>query len=180
MRKLFYSLLFILCCSCLFLNNAQSLRRRDKEANFFVPNGAFQPIKSQEKLPSVEQMQYQGEQAPVIIEIEQEKLAQQKAEKERLEKEKRKEYIEKKALKQIQKRHLQEKTEKIIEKQEVNTVKEEILKPEIIEEPILQGYEQIMYEYNRDLEKISKGLPVENPRLEQMISDFNEEIHIVE
>lgn len=180
MRKLFYSLSFILFCSCLFLSNAQSLRRTDKNADFFIPTGAFKSAKKIEKLPTVEQMQYQGEQAPVIIEIEQEKLAQQKTEKERLEKEKRKEYIEKKALEQMQKSQLKEKTEKIIEKQKVNTVKEEILKPEIIEEPTFQGYEQIIYEYNSDLEKISKGLPVQNPRLEQMISDFNEEAHTVE
>jgi hypothetical protein len=167
MRRLFYSLFFILLCGCIFLDNAQSLRRKDKNANFFIPDSVFQIDKKQEKLPSVQQMHYQGELAPVVVEIEQEKLDKLEAEKIRLEKEKRKAYIEKKVL------------QKKEEQKKENYVKDEILNPEIQESSTL-GYQQIMYEYKRDLENISKGLPVQNLRLEQVISDFNEEVHTVE
>ena len=177
-HRLFLIIFFI--CGCFFTNIAESFQRTDKNAGFFVPNGAFQPAKKQEKLPSVQQMQYQGSQAPVIMEMEQEKLAKQQAEaeaeKKRLQKQKQQLEAEKKLMEIKQKQQ--------IEKQPTKDVAKEVLVPNIEAQPMQSKptsiYEQIMAEYAQDLQNISQGLPVNNPRLNNMLNEFNDEIHIVE
>lgn len=192
-HRLFLIIFFI--CGCFFMNIAESFQRTDKNAGFFVPNGAFQPAKKQEKLPSVQQMQYQGSQAPVIMEMEQEKLAKQQAEaeaeKKRLQKQKQQLEAEKKLMEIKQKRQMlaQKRAEEIkqkqqIEKQPTKDVAKEVLVPNIEAQPMQSKptsiYEQIMAEYAQDLQNISQGLPVNNPRLNNMLNDFNDEVHTVE
>ena len=192
-HRLFLIIFFI--CGFFSTDMAQSFQRTDKNAGFFVPNGAFQPAKKQEKLPSVQQMQYQGSQAPVIMEMEQEKLAKEQAEaeaeKKRLQKQKQQLEAEKKLMEikqkrqlQVQKRAEQIKQKQQIEAQPAKNVAKEVPMPKIEAQPIQNQptniYEQIMAEYARDLQNISQGLPVNNPRLNNMLNEFNDEIHIVE
>lgn len=191
--RLFLTIVFI--CGFFSTDMAQSFQRTDKNAGFFVPNGAFLPEKKQEKLPTVQQMQYQGSQAPVIMEMEQEKLAKQQAEaeaeKKRLQKQKQQLEAEKKLMEIKQKRQLQvqKRAEQIKQKQQIETqpaknVAKEVPMPKIEAQPMQNQptniYEQIMAEYAQDLQNISQGLPVNNPRLNNMLNEFNDEIHIVE
>ena len=71
----------ILLAPCVW---AQTFKRTTKTPGFFVPKGALQTGNKPEKLIPVEAMRYQGQQAPIVVEMQ--RRAQEKAQKEAEEK----------------------------------------------------------------------------------------------
>ncbi len=174
----------------------ESFYRTDKTPDFFVPAGALKKQPAPEKLPDVKQMQYQGQQAPIIVEMEQERIAQIEAAKQKqLEEQQRQERLQK-----YEKLKAQKEAETLARlnknKEKVKTtanVGENIAKSSVAETknkaedkmPIPQIDEntdihtRIIQEYVIDLEHISRGETVNNQRLDEMLSDWTDEIHTV-
>lgn len=187
MRK-FFILGALLLFSLSAVEVAQSLQRTDKVPDFFIPTGVLQTEPHQEKLPDVKQMQYQGQQAPIITQMEQERLARIEAEKQKLaeEEKERQKALRKENLRAQRKAETQQKLENLEKnvaseaKKEVETVdnapKEEI-KIEVDENADI--HTRILQEYVVDLEKISRGEMVENKRLQEMLADWTDDNHLV-
>ena len=190
MRKILINGL-ILCVLLCVIQTAQSFQRTDKTPDFFVPAGVLQTKPRQEKLPDVKQMQYQGQQAPVIVEMEQERLAKIAAEKQkRLEEKKEAERQQKyEKLKAQRKAETQKKLE-LLKKNIFTPSDEKIEKTEdtIVEKekPVLKVDEnadihtRIIQEYAVDLDKISRGEAIDNKRLDEMLADWTDDVHVVE
>ena len=184
----FFILGALLLFSLSAVKAAQSLQRTDKVPDFFIPAGVLQTNPHQEKLPDVKQMQYQGQQAPIITQMEQERLARIEAEKQkRAEEEKeRQKVLRKEKLRAQRKAETQQRLENLKKnvaaevKEEVktadNTPKQEI-KIEVDENADI--HTRILQEYVVDLDKISRGEAVENKRLQEMLADWTDENHLV-
>lgn len=182
MRKVFI-LGVILLSSLSVTEVAQCFRRTDKTPDFFVPQGALTTKAQPEKLPNVKQMQYQGQQAPVVIEIEQARLArieaakqQKEQEQQRLERQQKLEQMKAQRAAQTQERlkKLQDR------KNSPSTQTPETAKPVIKIDENTDIHTRIIQEYVVDLEHISRGETINNKRLNNMLSDWTDRTHLVE
>lgn len=181
MRKVFVlSTIFLFSLSVAQV--AQCFRRTDKTPDFFVPTGALQTQSTPEKLPDIKQMQYQGQQAPIVMEMEQARLAQIEAakqqkmtEQQRLEQKQKYEQMKAQRIAQAQQRlkNLQEK--KITPPAQTSKVAKPVA--EINENTDI--HTRIIQDYVADLERISRGETVNNKRLNSMLSDWTDKTHIV-
>ncbi|MBR1601231.1 MAG: hypothetical protein IJ677_06600 [Alphaproteobacteria bacterium] len=76
-------ILILLLAPCV---GAQTFKRTAKTPGFFIPKGALQAKGRSEKLPPVEKMNYRGQPAQIVIDLQHQ--AQEKAKQEELEKQK--------------------------------------------------------------------------------------------
>lgn len=207
MYKLSMLILLLIGLNC---EMSQARVRDDRTPNFFIPTGAMQSQKQIERLPDVRQMRYQGEQAPIVVQIEQERAAKiAEAEKQQAEEQKRSEYeqkLEKEKKERLQKlrqrkAELQKKSSESIN-EENNQSAEKKEKSEISAEEVIplthsnkinkqsehnknvtkttDSYYSIIESYQRDLQDISEGKQVDNPQLRDMLNDFDNTVHVVE
>lgn len=171
--------LYTLCC-CLIIGLAHAqIRRTTKMPDFFVPQGALSTTAKPEKLPPIESMRFNGQQAPIVLEMQQKATAQ--------------------TTPQIQ----QTKEPKVYERAELHTTELPNTKPEpqptevvtnptpepnkpelttnepeiISDEPQVSDFDRIIAEYKHDRDVISKGQPLNNQRLNDMIADFQDLEH---
>lgn len=182
-----FFILLILLAPCV---GAQTFRRSARTPGFFVPKGALQNSR-QEKLVPVEAMRYQGKQAPVIAEIKR-KQAQEKAKQEALAKLKKEQEAQQaqnnnaaaKAEEEnsqttagtetavfAENANSQQSAENIIEKETAQDIAEHKADD--------KKFAQIIEEYQRDVVAISKGNPIRNQRLIDMIADYKDFEHSI-
>ena len=103
----------ILLAPCVW---AQSFKRTTKTPGFFIPKGALQTNNRPEKLVPVEAMRYQGQQAPIVVEMKQQ--AQEKAKKEAEEKARLEAEEKKKQEQEIREKQRQERLAKLQQEQQ--------------------------------------------------------------
>lgn len=189
---------FILLASILLIApcvGAQTFKRTTKTPGFFIPKGALQTGARREKLPPVEQMNYRGQQAPIVIEMQ--RQAQEKAKQEQIEKQKQEAFAKLKKEQENTKfqkastsenkenettlSQIPDNTKTKVEngnvtfdtKQNISATQKtnDIPLVEISPEDEAK-FAQILAEYHNDVEAISKNTPIRNQRLINMIADF--------
>ena len=190
MRKIL-ELSFIFILFLCMPESAQSFRRTDKIPNFFVPTGVLRTQPAPEKLPDIKQMQYQGQKAPIVTQMEQERLAKQAAEKQ-----KKVEEQEAKAKKERYERIKAEKakiTKQRLDKKATVTASTKETAAEENTESVISSplnniptfdidestdiHTRILQEYIVDLQHISRGESVKNTRLQNMLSDWTDKFY---
>lgn len=144
---------------------AQGIKRTDKMPGFFVPKGALNTQPRTEQLPPVSTMQYRGQQAQIVQEMQ-----QQEREKARLaeeEKQKQQRIAEHKAKMAENKKRLK------VAEPAPTTVSSGVPTPRE------DKFAQIIAEYHSDIKAIGQGKAVHNQRLINMIADYKNLEHSI-
>lgn len=178
---------------------AQTFKRTTKTPSFFVPKGALQTGNRRENLVPVEEMRYQGQQAPIVVEMQ--RLAREKAQKEAQEK------ITAQTIERLRKEHENTHKNQAVAKenesrlanqqgeqktQHIETAAKNINVANLksaenkrlrsIEEPTIseadeEVFVQIISEYHHDVAAASKGNTRLNKRMLEMVADYKNQEH---